>query len=197
MRAGTLPANHRYLGPVLWSTKTLLPDWWDHLPGDRPVIFITLGSSGRADLLPKALEALAGLPVTVIAATAGKKVPGSVPGNAFLTDYLPADSAIQRARAVICNGGSLTSYQAFASGVPVIGLCSNMDQLLNMDAVVRLGAGIMLRADRSSSAGIVCAANSILELEKFTQAARRAGQALAHYDTKARFRNAIADILAA
>ena len=41
------PANHQYLGPVLWSPAVELPGWWDSLPTDRPIVYATLGTSGR------------------------------------------------------------------------------------------------------------------------------------------------------
>ena len=49
---------------------------------------------------------------------------------------------------MVCNGGSPTVTQALLAGKPVLGLCSNMDQFLNMRSVEASGAGIMLRADR-------------------------------------------------
>jgi UDP:flavonoid glycosyltransferase YjiC (YdhE family) len=119
-----LPRNHRYLGPVLWSTKTPLPEWWDKLAEDKPVVFLSLGSSGRADLLPMVLGALSLLPVSVVVATAGKAALAEVPANVRIADYLPVDIASRRAQLVMSNGGSLTTYQALASGVPVIGICS-------------------------------------------------------------------------
>lgn len=190
-----LPAHHRYLGPVLWSTHTPLPDWWSSLPEGRPIVFLILGSSGQADLLPMALMALSQLPVTVIAATAGKIVLADVPANAYITDYLPMDVATRRSQLVISNGGSLTTYQSLASGVPVIGLCSNMDQLLNMSAVARLGAGIMLRAGNASSADLLETATAILNNPSYAQAASRVGQILAQVDVAQRFRNIVAEML--
>ena len=192
-----LPPNHRYLGPVLWSTKTPLPEWWNSLPKDRPVVFLTLGSSGRADLLPVALEALSRLPVSVIVATAGKITLAAVPANAYIADYLPVDVASRRAQLVICNGGSLTTYQALASGVPVIGICSNMDQLLNMQALEKLGAGISLRAARTSVEEIFRTANTLLGQEAFNRAALQVRAALVRYDTGAVFRKAVVDMLGA
>jgi UDP:flavonoid glycosyltransferase YjiC (YdhE family) len=56
MRA--MPANHRHIGPPLWSARVPLPDWWDRLPQDKPLVLLTLGSSGQADLLPMVLSAL-------------------------------------------------------------------------------------------------------------------------------------------
>jgi UDP:flavonoid glycosyltransferase YjiC (YdhE family) len=190
-----LPANHRYLGPLLWSTKTPLPEWWNSLPKDKPVVFLTLGSSGRADLLPSALEALSRLPVSVVVATAGKIALAAVPDNVYVADYLPVDVASRRAQLVICNGGSLTTYQALASGVPVIGICSNMDQLLNMQALEKLGVGILLRAAKTSTEEIFRTANGILGQEAFNQAARQVGGAASHYDAGAIFRKAVVDML--
>lgn len=190
-----LPRNHRYLGPLLWSTKTPLPEWWNSLPEDRPVVFLTLGSSGRADLLPLALEALSRLPVSVVVATAGKIALAAVPANVYVADYLPVDVASRRAQLVICNGGSLTTYHALVNGVPVIGICSNMDQLLNMQALENLGVGIMLRAARTSAEDVFRAANAILGQEAFNRAVRQVGGALVRYDAGAVFRKAVVDML--
>lgn len=190
-----LPENHRYLGPVLWSTKTPLPDWWDKLPEDKPVAFVSLGSSGRADLLPVALRALSRLPLSVIAATAGKVALADVPENAHVADFLPVDIASRRAQLVICNGGSLSSYQALACGVPVIGVCSNMDQLLNMNAIERLGCGILLRATMLSSSDLIHAVATLLNNSSYAEATRRAHQALLTYDSGQRFREFVAELL--
>jgi UDP:flavonoid glycosyltransferase YjiC (YdhE family) len=147
------PPNHVYIGPVLWSPEVSPPPWWDALPTDRPVVYVTLGSSGRSDLLPTVLTALADLPVTVIAATAGRVKLDDVPANAFVADYLPGEAAARRADVVVCNGGSPTTQQALAAGKPVIGLASNLDQYLNMQAVERAGAGVTLRAGRFRGSG--------------------------------------------
>lgn len=94
-----LPANHRYLGPVLWSPDVKPPTWWHSLPTDRPIIYATLGSSGGKNLLQVVLNALADLPVTVIAATAGRNHLKNVPANAFVADYLPGEAAAEIGRA--------------------------------------------------------------------------------------------------
>lgn len=191
----SLPASHRYLGPVLWSARTPLPPWWNRLPTDKPVIFLTLGSSGRADLLPAVLRELARLPVTIVAATAGRNRLASMPDNVYTADYLPMDVALNRARLLICNGGSLTTYQALGRGVPVIGLCSNMDQLLNMQALARRGAGILLRAARTKPEDLRHAAADVLADPGQAQAVRQLGESLKQYDSGSRFRDAVADIL--
>jgi UDP:flavonoid glycosyltransferase YjiC (YdhE family) len=190
-----LPANHRHLGPPLWSTRAPLPDWWDRLPQDKPVVLLTLGSSGRADLLPKALSALSELPITVIAATAGKIDLADVPANAFVADYLPLDHAVQRSRLVICNGGSLATYQALACRVPILGICSNMDQLLNMNAIEHLGAGLPLRAARVRPNQLKEAVQMLLDNPAYAQKASRAGERFRQVDATQRFREFVAEVV--
>lgn len=143
-----LPSNHEYLGPVLWSLPGVHPDWWGSLPSDRSIIYLTLGSSGRADILQMALDALGDLPVTLLVSTAGAAMPQRRPPSAYVAAYLPGAAATARSSLVICNGGSLTCQQALAAGVPVLGIASNMDQFLNMERIVATGSGLMLRADR-------------------------------------------------
>lgn len=189
------PFNHYYLGPILWSTKTQLPKWWDKLPDEQPIVFITLGSSGKTDLLPMMLQALAGMPLTIIAATAGKIHLSNVPQNVFISDYLPIDIATQQSQLVISNGGSLTTYQALSSGVPVIGIAGNMDQLLNMQAIERLGAGITVRTDKITQTSIQNAVNLILHTPSYTKTAEHTAKILQRYDPAERFLEIVTKIL--
>src|SRR5205823_6281140 len=161
-----LPANHHYIGAVLWSPDVPRPPWWDDVPKDRPVINVTLGSSGRGELLSASLDALAELPVSVLAATLGKGPRDGVPSNVFLADYLPGEQAAARANVVVCNGGSPTSHQALVAGTPVLGLAGNMYQHLNMEAVQRLGAGELLRSETANPAQIRTTVAQILDNPK-------------------------------
>jgi UDP:flavonoid glycosyltransferase YjiC (YdhE family) len=141
------------------------------------------------------LTGLSRLPATVIVATAGKIVLGDAPANAYITDYLPMEITTRRSQLVISNGGSLTSYQALANGVPVIGLCSNMDQLLNMAAVEHLGAGLSLRAGKVGIAGLLTAVTAMLDDPSYARAASRIGQTLAQIDPAQRFRDIVVEML--
>ena len=143
-----LPQQHRFLGPVLWSPPVEKPSWWNDLPVDKPIVYLTLGSSGSPRVLEMILKVLANQPVTVIASTAGAIASVTPAANIYVTDYLSGDDAAARSSLVICNGGSPTSQQALACGVPVLGIASNMDQFMNMAAIERSRAGVLLRADR-------------------------------------------------
>ncbi len=181
------PASHHYLGPILWSPPVALPAWWDQLPADRPIVYLTLGSSGPSPLLHMTLQALAEQPVTVIASTAGAVVPPGLPANVHAADYLPGMQAAARASLVICNGGSPTSQQALAAGVPVLGIASNMDQFLNMGAVVAARAGTVLRADRVNHADVRGAVSHMLADSRFAAGAGKLASEFATLDAPARF----------
>jgi UDP:flavonoid glycosyltransferase YjiC (YdhE family) len=184
-----LPANHHFLGAVLWSPDVPIPDWWEDLDDERPLVYVTLGSSGRSELLPVVLEALSGLPVTVMAATAGRVSLARVPANARVADYLPGEAAAARARLVICNGGSPTTQQALTAGIPVLGIPGNLDQHLNMQAVAAAGAGQVLRAGHASVSAVAAAAASLLNEQRFTRAATGLAATFQQYHAAARFQH--------
>lgn len=195
--AHDLPRTHSYLGPVLWSPPIGLPSWWDALPHGRDIVYVTLGSSGQGALLPQVLKALAPLPLMVIAASAGASTaqPGVLPDNARVAQYLPGEMAAARSRLVICNGGSPTSQQALAAGVPVLGIAGNLDQYLNMDGVLRSGAGALLRSDRLAEQPLRSAVLRLLSEPEPAAAARQLAQQFQRYDAGARLSGVLAHIL--
>lgn len=186
-----LPVNHHFLGHLAWAPHVPLPEWWAELPDDLPIVYLTLGSSGQAGRLPDILAALADLPITVIAASAGHELAGCVPANARLSAFLPGDLAAARAALVICNGGSPTSYQGLAAGIPVIGLASNLDQYLNMSLLQAAGAGRLLRAASASRQEIVGAVRQGLESNSMRKSAAGLADALRRHDAAAVFKDVL------
>ena len=142
------PPRTDFLGPVGWEPPVAPPEWWNSIPTGAPLAYLTLGSSGDTDALARVADWLAAMGFVVLAATAGRTALAMDGRRLFVADYLPGAAAARRAEIVICNGGSPTVGQALAAGRPVLGLCSNLDQFLNMRAVGARGAGLGLRADQ-------------------------------------------------
>lgn len=187
-----LPSHHHWLGPVLWSPVVELPPWWPELSDDEPIVYVTLGSSGEGNrLLPIVFDGLAKMPVTVVAATAGQALPASLPINVRVAAFLPGMTAVARARLVICNGGSPTTQQALAAGVPVIGIAANMDQHLNMICLEQAGAGVLLRAGDLTADRLATTAALLLQDEPHRQAARSLMRRIGEHDTAAVFRERV------
>lgn len=165
-------ARRRVLGPVLWSPGVALPAWWHELPAAAECVFVTPGSSGEATLVPRLVAVLARLPVTVLVATAGRVRLDAVPANVRVADFLPGAEAAARSRLVVCNGGSPTTQQALAVGTPVLGVCTNLDQILNMETVVRAGAGIALRGSGTGEAPLEAAVAALLSDARYCASAQ-------------------------
>ncbi len=189
-----LPDNHRYLGPILWSPPMSLPTWWDKLPDDKPLIYLTLGSSGANELLPAIVRACADLPVTLMVAGAGQEPAAGLAANIYWADYLPGIEAAARASLVICNGGSPTSHQALAAGVPVLGIASNLDQFLNMQAIVSAGAGRLLRQDSFNAEVLRADISALLDDPAYRLGACRVATWFSHYPAAQRFSQVLEEI---
>jgi UDP:flavonoid glycosyltransferase YjiC (YdhE family) len=137
-----------FLGPVSWEPPTPLPDWWSSTPDERPIAYVSLGSSGDVSLIGRITQWLGEMGFTTLLATAERAEPPARSEALYVADYLPGLLACERADIVVCNGGSPGATQALIKGRPVLGVASNVDQLLNMRAVQATGAGAFLRADR-------------------------------------------------
>ncbi len=137
-----------FIGPIAWSPD---PDPELDLPGtDRPLAYVTMGSSGDPRVLEDLLPVLEEADWNVLIATAGRFQPhGTSSSRIRFREYLPGAQVCSHAQLVVCNGGSPTTNQALVNGVPVLGIARNMDQFLNMEAIESYGAGITVRADRA------------------------------------------------
>ncbi len=189
------PASHRYLGPIAWSPAVALPPWWHELPRDRPLIYASLGSSGAPAVLASVLQALADLPVTVVATRAGHGLPGTPPPNARLLDYAPGDALCQSADLVICNGGSMGVYQALTAGKPVLGIAAHMDQQLSMHHVEKAGVGLRLPTDRLDATRVREATQRLLQDEGVRHQAREMAHAIAAYEPVQRLSTILEEVL--
>lgn len=180
--------RHRYLGAVLWSAPVGLPPWWGELRDDLPLVYVTMGSSGDPELVPRIVAALTNLSCQVVVAGVGAKLEALRAPNVHITNLLPGEAAARRARLVICNGGSPAAHQALAHGVPVLGIAGNLDQFLNMYYVVASGAGKLLRADAVTRGDIDRAARDLMSQSRYRMRATHMAEALTCADPGDRLR---------
>ena len=166
------PPTHRYIGPVLWSPPVSPPPWWSAVLSGEPPIYVSLGSSGPAHLLPIVVEALAGLGHPIVVATAGSQLQLPPSPGLWAADFVSGEAIAEKACVVVCNGGSPTTHQALVHGVPVVGLASNLDQFLNMDYVERFGAGILIRGDRANKITVRDSTRRAIDDQRIRERAR-------------------------
>jgi UDP:flavonoid glycosyltransferase YjiC (YdhE family) len=184
-----LPKNHVFLGPIVWSPpEKTLPEWWDGLArgSDHP-IYVTLGTTGNVDLLPEVVTACRALEIKCLVATAGRSGFASTPPWVYAEAFLPGSEAAAISSLVICNGGSATAHQALAQGRPVLGICSNLDQMLTMESIASAGAGKFFRASEASPAKLRVAIEEMRANPRYGESARRIQAAFAKVNPVKRF----------
>jgi UDP:flavonoid glycosyltransferase YjiC (YdhE family) len=125
--------------------------------------------------LQTALDALAELPVKVLATTSGTfdRDRLRIPTNATVVDYVAHDTAVPTAALVLCHAGHGTTMAALTHGVPVVcvpGL--GRDQGPIAERVSELGLGIALPSDATGPM-IRHAAATVLADERYLERARR------------------------
>lgn len=198
------PSSHRFLGPVLWQPdlegelgpESDGPDARRVLESDRPLVYVTLGSSGSVGLLPQVIDALASLPVVAIVATAGRATLPSLPSNVIARRFVRGADVAARAAVVVSNGGSTTGYQALSRGAPVLGLPSNFDQFLATQAIDRAGAGLSLKARQADVRSLRTTLERALDDAELRRGAARVAARFARLDSAARFRGFVDEIVA-
>ena len=190
----SLPTNHQYLGPICEMLSVPQPEWWGKWPSNKPVIYLSFGSSGDITLLEIFKDVLKDLDVSVILTTSGRIKAEGFPQNFFVTQYVSGLDVARIAQLFITNGGSGSIYQALYHGVPVLGLPSNMDQFFLMERIEDLGAGILIRPSQASKENLTKAIKNILSGNHYREVSEGLGAQIRQYDTKSHFRKFIANI---
>jgi MGT family glycosyltransferase len=179
-QAEMLPANLRYIGPLLdqpsWSEAWRAP-WSTSRP--RVLIAGSTGAQGQGELVQKIIHAMGQLEVEAVA-TAGPNLDVNslqAPGNVHLLRSAPHDTVMQEVSLVISQGGHGTVNRALVNGVPLLILPNGRDQGDNAARVESKGAGLRLPPTASETEIASAAAKLILEPD-FHLAAQRLGDAI-------------------
>jgi len=125
-----------------------LPDWWQG--SDAPLVYVTFGTMAGGTAVGDAafrtvLGAVSSLPVRVLL-TAGRATDiqalGDLPANVHVEAWVPQADALAAATAVVCHGGSGTTFGTLAAGLPLVIMPMFADQPANARLVESAGAGL-------------------------------------------------------
>jgi MGT family glycosyltransferase len=141
-----LPSDFERVGPIVWSPASETPDWFADLDPERPLVYITLGSTGHPDLFAKLIRAFADEAFTVILTTGGQIDfdPVDVPSNFHVADYIPGEAVMNRADVVVFHGGAGTGYQLMGTGTPGVVVATHLEQEFMGELLEDEGAGVFL-----------------------------------------------------
>lgn len=176
-----LPANYRYIGPLLdepgWS-RGALTAW----PGARRPRILVAGSTGAQNqtaLLRRVARAVGTVEAETVVTTGPNVGAADLDPPAAIRVVAAAshDALMARADLVVCQGGHGTVSRALLHGVPLLVIPLARDQADNAARVGLRGAGLRLPAG-ADEAEIAAAARRLLAEPGFRRAAEALGAAV-------------------
>lgn len=177
----------RYVGPVLTNEASATPidlPWTEDDPTPLLLISYTTTELAGGEKIQIALDALADLPVHVVATTSAAVDPASLnaPANAHVVTYADHDQILARAALCVTHGGHGTMMRALKHGVPMVMIPGfPHDQVPNSQLVQDMGVGVALPGD-AQAAAIHDATKSILADPSYRNAADARAKILAGLD---------------
>ena len=154
-------ADATYIGSVVWQKPgAQLPDWWDELDEDRPLIWVYSGNPRYLPLrspvdseivVQASIEALAGEQVQVVLTTGHHALPRRffpLPDNFRREPFVPGLDMACRSDLLIHHGGYGSCQTGLATGTPAVIIPTYSERESNARRVASLGAGeFLLPAD--------------------------------------------------
>jgi len=181
-----LPGNYHYIGPIVWEPDVEPPSWLAELDPDRPIVYVTMGSTGDPRFFDAAVDLFGHTELQVIMTTAGLARLPELPPNCRAVELAPGSRLMEVSDVVVCQGGNGTIYQALAHGVPIVGIPTMHDQEFNLDRVEALGVGIHLSELRFRPEDLRGAVRRTLEDESFRRNAAWHAERLRGFDAPRR-----------
>jgi UDP:flavonoid glycosyltransferase YjiC (YdhE family) len=155
-----------------------LPLWSANL-GERPAVYVSLGTAplfNQPEKFAPLLAGLADLDVDVIVTVSTLNDPaalGESRHNVHVERWLPLAPLLPRCDAVICHAGTGTTLAALTAGLPLVLVPQGADQFENARACERAGAAQVLLPDQVSPPSIRQAIGAVLESESPERTAAR------------------------
>ncbi len=190
--------------PPIVPNQVPLPSWAHELDGSRKVVLVTQGTADNFDLsllIGPTLAALANEPNLLVMATAGGRpveaIPGPIPANARLANYLPFEWALAKADVFVTNGGYGSVNQAMSFGVPLVTAGLTADKA---DVGVRVawsGVGINLATNTPTPQALRDAVRAALDQPDYRTRASSMAAEFAAIDTRSEILRIISEAVPA
>jgi UDP:flavonoid glycosyltransferase YjiC (YdhE family) len=178
--AADFPENWRWVGPITWSAPAgAAPE-----RRDRPLVYVTQGSTGDPHALRRVVSELAGAPVDVLVSTGGLCDPfelQAMGSNVRAERLVHGRAAMEAADVAVVHGGHLTTLEAHLAATPTLVIPLGYDQFLWADRVERLGTGTSLREPYLRGA-VRRSVMRLLRRKRYRRAVRLVADDLARWD---------------
>jgi UDP:flavonoid glycosyltransferase YjiC (YdhE family) len=186
-QADSLPANFRYVGPLLdvpdWSkslqAKSWQAPWSAQSKRPRALVACSTGAQGQRDLFQRVLDAIGTIDIEALATTGPNLDVAELraPKNVHVLRGAPHDLVMKDVSLVVSQGGHGTVTRSLVNALPQLILPMARDQAGNAARVEAKGAGLRL-PPTASEAEIATAVNRLITEPQFKAAARLLGDAI-------------------
>jgi MGT family glycosyltransferase len=188
-----LPSTVHFVGPLpIIPNQAPVPSWAHELDGSRKVVLVTQGSVANYDfteLVTPTLEALADEEDVLVIVTCGGRptsaVPGAIPANARLADYLPFEWLLPKVDVFVTNGGYGSVNQALSHGIPLVTAGMTEDKADVNARVSWSGVGIDLQTHTPTPSALRTAVRAVLDAPTYRARATEIGREMRAIDTRA------------
>ncbi|MHC4312347.1 MAG: glycosyltransferase [Planctomycetota bacterium] len=156
--------NLHFIGPLPFKSGMQVPKEVEEMPGDKPIVYFAMGSSGKPEIIAKIIEGFKDKPYRVIAPVKAhvENLDVQIPPNVLVTGFLPAHKVNPMADISVIHGGQNTVMQACLAGTPIVGVGMHPEQQANLDTCVRKGFAIRLNKKRVTASEILWAIDKLL-----------------------------------
>ena len=155
-----------------------LPAWAEQL-GDRPVVYVSLGTAplfNQPQKFAPLLAGLAGEEVEVVVTVSELNDPtalGELPASVHVERWLPLAPLLPHCDVVLCHGGTGTTLAALTAGLPLVLVPQGADQFDNARACQRATAARVLMPDEATATAVRDAVRAVLADDSPERAAAR------------------------
>jgi UDP:flavonoid glycosyltransferase YjiC (YdhE family) len=192
----------RFVGrPPIIPDQAPLPTWANELDGSRKVVLVTQGTLANHNfglLVGPTLSALANEPDLLVVATAGGRpidaIPGPIPANARLAQYLPFEWILPKVDAFVTNGGYGSVNQAMSYGIPLVTAGLTEDKADVNARVAWSGVGIDLATNEPTPQALREAIRAVLDRPACRRRASSIANEFAGIDTRAEILRIIGEL---
>jgi UDP:flavonoid glycosyltransferase YjiC (YdhE family) len=133
-----LPANYSFTGPLIYQYADLESDWLEEIPLEKPVIFVSMGSTGDWERLTFLNDPYYSRYVVITAGDTNKYVCAP---HIISRDFVNLTQVLKKSDLMICHGGNGTIYPGIINRVYLLCLSSHFEQEWNMHALEKNGYG--------------------------------------------------------
>jgi MGT family glycosyltransferase len=187
-----IPPSVHFVGtPPIIPNQVPLPSWADELDGSRKVVLVTQGTVANHNfglLIGPTLAGLAHEPDLLVVATAGGRpidaIPGPIPGNARLSQYLPFEWILPKVDVFVTNGGYGSVNQAMSFGIPLVTAGLTEDKADVNARVAWSGVGVDLASNEPTPQALREAVRAVLDKPDYRRRAALIAGEFASIDTR-------------